>query len=282
MEYFSDIENGKKPQSVTEMPHSFWCALVSKIEQYFTTEEEYNYRKNYNKYELEHFMTQLVGEVPNAPSPLKTKDDCGKPYTPERVVVMDIIQFWHKYSNSYQQGQLFKEINILFERNELAFKLLENGDIERLINPVLADNIKSNPYNTGDKELDNYLDNAVAKFLHHDIKTRKEALKSLWGAFERIKTILLQHNKPKSVEKLIEKSSDCQEMRKYLDNEAKELTKIGNNFQIRHSEMNQTTINEEKHIDYLFHRMFSLMWLWLKSLDMINNSEKNDDDDIPF
>lgn len=266
MEYFSDSEIGKIPQTVTEVPHSFWCALVSKITQRFTQEREERFKKIYDTCELDHFLDQLKGEVPSAPNPLTTKDQWGQNYTPDRAVVMDIIQFFYQWLNSVDRESLCQEINRLFERNTLAFKLLENGNIERLINPVLSDSIKRTPFNTGDKELDQYLNKAVSKFLHHDIKTRKESLEALWDAFERIKTIA-PGNKSVSAKILVEKSSICQNMRERIDNEAAALRKIGNEFMIRHSETNKIQITEEKHMDYLFHRMFALIWLWLESLE---------------
>lgn len=275
MEYFSDIENGKSPQTVTEIPHSFWCALVSKINEDFGD----TYRNN-NKFQS--FMDALGGEVPLSPRPFTTTqrvkegwDDQIRPYVPERAVVMDIIQFSYKYLDpkiaiegftANYEAELYRDyINRLFERNALAFKLLENGNIERLINPVLGDSIERASFNTSDAELDQYLDKAVSKFLHHDIKTRKESLEALWDAFERIKTIA-PGAKSISAKTLVDKSSNCQNMRERIEAEANALTKIGNDFMIRHSETNKSPIVEEKHVDYLFHRMFALIWLWLESL----------------
>jgi len=53
--------------------------------------------------------------------------------------------------------------------------------------------------------------------------------------------------------------------RDVIENEAKVLTDIGNTFHIRHSETTQTPLQSERHVDYLFHRLFSLIWLVLKA-----------------
>ncbi len=54
----------------------------------------------------------------------------------------------------------------------------------------------------------------------------------------------------------------------YLQTEATDvLTKIGNEFQIRHFEVDKIEVKDEKHIDYLFYRMFSLIDLLLKELE---------------
>ncbi len=42
------------------------------------------------------------------------------------------------------------------------------------------------------------------------------------------------------------------------------LTKIGNTFQIRHSETSQVSLTRDAHVDYLFHRMFALIWMLLQ------------------
>ena len=49
-----------------------------------------------------------------------------------------------------------------------------------------------------------------------------------------------------------------------LDQEARELTDIGNTFMIRHTETDKVPIVDSAHVDYLFHRMFSIIRLLLK------------------
>ena len=53
--------------------------------------------------------------------------------------------------------------------------------------------------------------------------------------------------------------------RQLLEKEAFELTSIGNNHQIRHTEIWQEKVEQLEHIDYLFHRLFSLIQLILKT-----------------
>jgi hypothetical protein len=268
MEYFSDTENGKPVQNVTEVPDKFWLAILSAIKTKFNT-------STYGNEKFENFKNALHGEVPDAPLNFLNSSD-----VPDRSVVMDIIQFSYKHidpnisfgvTSTDYSAKLFRiDINRLFERNALAFKLLENGNIERLVNPVLSESLKRPPFNTGDTETDSFLNRAVSKFLHHDLSTRKEALEALWDAFERIKTLEEGHKKA-SVKIVIDKSTACEKMRDQINKEATALTEIGNKFMIRHSEKDKIAINEEKHVDYLFHRMFALLWLWLESTGRINN-----------
>jgi hypothetical protein len=52
---------------------------------------------------------------------------------------------------------------------------------------------------------------------------------------------------------------------KTLHNEALELTRIGNDFTIRHSETYKVPLELSEHVDYLFHRLFALIRLLLRT-----------------
>jgi hypothetical protein len=58
--------------------------------------------------------------------------------------------------------------------------------------------------------------------------------------------------------------------RAVLETEAVNLTAVGNNFLIRHTETNRTPIGSDLHVDYLFHRLFSLVWMLLKNREAQN------------
>ena len=82
------------------------------------------------------------------------------------------------------------------------------------------------------------------------------------GAFE---DPAQSRDKRNSAASLLDRAAGEPNFRKLLDTEARALTDIGNGFSIRHSEMTQTPIAESLHIDYLFHRMFSLICLLLRA-----------------
>ena len=63
---------------------------------------------------------------------------------------------------------------------------------------------------------------------------------------------------------MLDKASQEQKFREILDKEAQVLTDIGNSFQIRHSEITQTPLTQNEHVDYLFHRLFALIFLVLR------------------
>ena len=94
-------------------------------------------------------------------------------------------------------------------------------------------------------------------FKEVDGNNRSIALEKLWDAWERIKT-LEGVDKRSGVEKLLSRGIANDVLRKHIDNEAKILTDIGNQFQIRHFETDKIKLNEED-VDYLYYRLFNLI-----------------------
>lgn len=97
-----------------------------------------------------------------------------------------------------------------------------------------------------------------------DIQT---ALEKTWDAFERIKT-MFDGNKKSSSQKLIEKISNNDENHiNILNEEFNNLTKLGNDFRIRHSETNKINIISDEFRQYLFNRCMALINLAIKYID---------------
>lgn len=116
---------------------------------------------------------------------------------------------------------------------------------------------------TDDDELNKLIKEAKDRFFNP--KDKQIAIEKLWDAFERIKTYY-ESNKKQSSEKLvsiISKNFNSE----LLDTEFQILTKIGNEYRIRHHETDKKEINETKHLNYLFFRMLSLIDLCLTSIN---------------
>lgn len=90
--------------------------------------------------------------------------------------------------------------------------------------------------------------------------TKKQiALEQIWDAFERLKTIYGE-DKKSSVEELISQiSNDSKVTVELLDKEFRELTKIGNDFHIRHFENGREPLESDNFREYLYFRMLSLI-----------------------
>ncbi|MFH0710843.1 MAG: hypothetical protein V2A75_11610 [Pseudomonadota bacterium] len=124
---------------------------------------------------------------------------------------------------------------------------------------------------TYDKELNTLIEEAKERFFNPNDK--QIALEKLWDAFERIKTFYLSEGlkKSQSAEKLVETISKKFD-KDFIDHEFKVLTKIGNEYRIRHHEMDKLELTIE-HQNYFFFRMLTLIDLCLVFL---NESEIED------
>jgi len=192
-------------------------------------------------------------------------------FTYERIALPISIDYHsyhrhHHYSYDQDSGrsQFAEEVNRLFERNGIAYQLHE-GQVERLVPTVLQEVLLQPTFNTGDRPLDELLQTAREKFLNRELTVRSEALEKLWDAWERLKSLPDPADKKKSVELLLNRASAEPKLRASIEVEARQLTDIGNNFMIRHTEVTKTPITESIHVDYLFHRLFSFIRMLLQA-----------------
>ena len=168
------------------------------------------------------------------------------------------------YDQEKGRAKFQEDVNFLFQRNGLAFELT-GGQVRRIAPAVLHEALEQGVFNSGDNDLDRLLETARKKFLHRSLDVRKEGLEKLWDAWERLKTIEPEANKPAQVKAILDKGAAEPVLRERLEIEARELNFIGNNLMIRHTEVGKPPIGESAQVDYLFHRMFAMIRLLLKS-----------------
>jgi hypothetical protein len=114
--------------------------------------------------------------------------------------------------------------------------------------------------------LNELLEISCSKFILPKTESRVESLEKIWDAFERLKTYY-EENKKVSANTLITAISSGNSLfQHHIVNEFQSLTKIGNEFQIRHFERNKVQLQSNLHIDYLFYRMSSLIHLCVESI----------------
>jgi hypothetical protein len=108
---------------------------------------------------------------------------------------------------------------------------------------------------------------ARQKFGSPDFHTRYDALKDLWDAFERLKTLEPpRDDKRRSSANLIARVSAEAKVQEMLDKEMRvDLDEFGNGFFIRHANAAQVSLQTSEEIDYLFHRLFAVIRLLLRS-----------------
>lgn len=226
------------------------------------------------------FARFLQAEVPWIDWPLN--DDA----VPETPVVLDLLEFcakavgapvlgsYHSYQHHHHMrwdreaglAAFVSEVNVLFQRNGVAFALDADGHAQRILPQPVAQTLGWTMFRTGDGELDGLLEYARSHFLSPKVADRRDGTEKLWDAFERMKTLEPGAEKRVQSEALLDRAAvPGSKMRNALGDEARTLTTIGNSLRIRHSEVTQETIDQSEQLDWLFVRMFSFIRLLLLS-----------------
>lgn len=197
----------------------------------------------------------------------------------KRYVMKTIEELQYDLENDYTETKLFDDISRaekLFGKDVPAIHdCVEevqhfNGTIRRnaqivvdLLEVALSEQA-SLSYDLVDFQID---DNEFNKLVEQAFQYYKEAridtaTEKIWDVFERIKTFYKQYDKKGSITKLIGiVSKNNAEYREMVEEEFTSLTKLGNDFRIRHHETNKKDICCKEHYDYLFHRCIAVLRL---------------------
>lgn len=179
----------------------------------------------------------------------------------------DFFKHYHlDFENDLEQKKVFAEkINQLFERNGIVF-ILRDCQISRKLPKEFIHLIRD--YKTTDYRLNELINRSLENLKSVRIEERLWALEKIWDAFERMKTYYKELKKKHSIEQLLELASDGDSnIKEELDKEAKELTRIGNEYQIRHFETDKKEIKQLVFVDYLFFRMLVFIHLVVTKLE---------------
>jgi hypothetical protein len=171
--------------------------------------------------------------------------------------VFDAIELFSQYNIDV----FTEEVNLIFKNHSFPFKLA-GGKIGRT-KPIIK--TKEIIKEEGLKEL---IDQASLLYHNNTISDKQIAVEKLWDAFERLKTYYGSANQKKtSVTKIIDDiSNNDGNFINLFNEEFVKLTNIGNDYRIRHHEMDKIAITDSNHYDYLFQRCFALIDLALKYL----------------
>ncbi|WP_315026319.1 hypothetical protein [Abiotrophia defectiva] len=178
----------------------------------------------------------------------------------------------YKWVECYDTSEIFwdfqEDINEIFSESRLLYKLTDEKKIERIIesNP-LVDEIQNDikmVRESGTKEL---LEEALILYKMPRNLGRNNSVEKIWDALERLKTYYKELDKKTSVNRIVtEMSKGDKNYMDLFENEFNMLTRIGNNFRIRHHETNKIDIIDERYYDYFFNRCISLISLAIKFL----------------
>ena len=310
--YFSDRERGLEEPTLVDITPAAWRGIAAAIR---TRISDGSFGASYPDMcrdgfvpcgtDEKSFWDAMAGEVLDLS---EGENILFQPEPPSLLAVMDMIEFcwrcvgkpekqdYHSHLKHHHltfdeesgKGEYCDTINRIFQRNRLAYALTEDGNIERLLKAEVSEIVHAR-YQTNDLQLNEMLETSRRKFLSPDDREHRESLKSLWDAWERLKTID-GRDKKSGVSNLLDDVAGSTEsgFRSMLESEARELTNIGNTFQIRHSETNQERLSLSDHIDYLWYRMFALIYLILHQQGAVEKSrtakpiDDGSDDAAPF
>lgn len=298
-EYFSDRENGPRARIEQKISSNIWKWITDYTNRLLNDgafgsefpEHCDDHPKMVTGNDSTSFNTAVKAEIPelkwppedNHPSILSKHED---PELPNTEQILDLIEFIHKniarpikgdyhsyhkhhhlaFDRKKGQTEFRDQINKIFQRNGLAYKLEDSGKITRTLDPTLGPAVANALLNSEDKDLDHLLEESRTKFFSRSPSDHRVALENLWRAWERIKS-MANEDKKKSVNIIIKTLASETTLQDRLDKEAKELTEIGNSYFIRHTEVNQKPLTDPDQIDYLFYRMFAMILLMLSKID---------------
>lgn len=284
--YYTDREYGARPPSIDTIDERLWAGLYSLIQ---TRIGDGSFGLRFPEQcpdgngpcgcDEQAFRRVLAAEVPWVEWPLSPTE------APKTPVILDLLEFCAKAVGEPIQGayhsffrhhhlswdreaglqRFVADVNMLFQRNALAFELTPAGEARRLLPAPLADVIGWTLFRTGDAETDRLLEAARRRFLSPKPEDRRDALEKLWDAFERLKTLEPGANKREQADALLDRVvAPGSAFRQALAREAMELTGIGNGFRIRHSEVTQEALTSPDQVDYVFTRMFAFIRIVLR------------------
>lgn len=298
MEYFTERQGLRQPIEHTsiiipvvynlllECCERYYDNIAWKFLDYYGNKIDERKLGSFLKYEIPTLYVYTSKNVRHISRILETKR---KPIDYDQYALLDFIEFIARNLKdvsiqTQKQGRqenrlIFSEsckifndfsndINNLFNKAGLLLTLTNNKTIERIIeyNILTADivSIIDAVIEPGTKEL---LNEAITLFKQPHPTAKKNAVEKLWDAFERLKTYYTTLNKKASASKIVEDMSNGQlEFAELFDVEFKALTKIGNDFRIRHHETDKIDITDDRHHDYFFNRCMSLIALAIQYL----------------
>jgi hypothetical protein len=297
-EYFSDRETGPRARIEQVISPTVWAAIVGTVKGLVNSgafaqrfPERCPDGQAICGSDEKALGSAIAAEMPGLTWPLQTAQEVengfvsqSQPFAPSTLLILDFVEFvhamaakpipgkYHDFFNHYHltfdqqagQDEFRATVNRYFARNGVAFEMLSTGRIVRVLPPVIDVALRRTTFASGDRTLDVMLDEARSKFSAPDPLIRRESLERLWDCWERLKSLADSSNKKKSVHLILSAVTVEPALYARLNAEAHELSSIGNDHLIRHYEVNQKPVIDTDHVDYLFHRLFSMIQLMLR------------------
>lgn len=235
----------------------------------------------------ERFFAELRYEIPDLFINGKIETNPYSESQYDQFALLDLIElyaancrvisnrYWHSY---FRHDHLeFKEeidksfrdeINQMFKKMGLLYTLSEDGMVQRvdrfgLLSQSVDDSVNQIK-ETGLKEL---IQDAILLYKTPAPHARQDSVEKIWDAFERMKSYYITLDKKGSAGRIVKDMAEGNEaFEELLNTEFQALTKIGNQYRIRHHETDKKEIISQLHYDYLFNRCLALISMALQYL----------------
>lgn len=213
------------------------------------------YNDNYDQYSLIDLIEYVARNIKDISG--GWNNDCYKNYW--YIYCLDTTNVFDVYRN---------EINEIFQESGLLFTLTSQKIIERIVvNTPLSSKIESQVQQISESGTRELMKDAIALYKTPNPAARQDSVEKIWDALERLKTYYTNLDKKNSANKVVNDMSNGQAaFIAVFDDEFRALTKIGNNFRIRHHETNKIDITDNRYYDYFFNRCLSLIALAIQYL----------------
>lgn len=209
-DYFSDRENGPRARTEQTISPEVWAGLVATVQALINSgafglrfPERCPDGQAICGCDTDVLAASVKAEMPGLAWPLETSSAVEdgffperKPSAPDTLLILDFVEFvfasigkpvpgkyhdffsHHHLSFDQQAGQeeFRATVNRIFGRNGVAFEMLSTGRIVRVLPPVLGEDLRRTVFDTGDRTLDNMLEEARTKFSDRSPLVRREAL----------------------------------------------------------------------------------------------------------
>jgi hypothetical protein len=204
-------------------------------------------------------------------------------------VLFDLVEFfaarveqpkqahWHSYFSHYELEfdrragfiQFRDDVNAILSAGRTVYQM-SGEQVERVGTPEIQEVLADLRPDSGDEGVDTLIADARQLYLSPKETDRQTGLEKLWDAFERLKTIEAGKDKKAQIAELLQ-HVNSEPLRTEADAEMAALSKIGNNFRIRHHETSKHPIPDSNARDYLFARLSNLIIFLLKASDRLES-----------
>lgn len=177
--------------------------------------------------------------------------------------VFDFIEIYEKYN---RDNDFSDKVNALLKLHEIPYNL-KMGKLENIFDISINNKYISSIPEKGLREL---LWDAES---YYKKGNKQIAVEKLWDALERLKTYYSPTcDKSQSVKKIIEDMSASDlNFRTLYETEFSALTKIGNDYRIRHHETTKIDITDERQYEYFYKRCIALISVAIQYLRRRSN-----------